>query len=142
MKRALSLPMLVAVLLLVWRAPLGAAGIPDFDGNGERGLSLRVRLLPWAEERSPRWPLAPPAVASEAGRDGAALAAPPLPRADPARELRRRLAELSQRLKRHEPPLSIDLTFHLLRHMLEISRAQSQQEQAQHNRLLFDALGK
>nr|XP_056708986.1 urocortin [Euleptes europaea] len=128
MSRA-PLPLLVASLLLLSGASLAAGRVPDLDGGSsgrERGLSLRLRLrLLSGEGRAPQRPPAAP------GPEGAAPGV-----------LRRRLPELSERLKRHEPPLSIDLTFHLLRQMLEISRAQSQQEQAEQNRLLFDALGK
>uniref|UniRef100_A0A8C4VZY1 Urocortin n=1 Tax=Gopherus evgoodei TaxID=1825980 RepID=A0A8C4VZY1_9SAUR len=46
------------------------------------------------------------------------------------------------RAGREEPPLSIDLTFHLLRHMLDVARAQSQRAQAEQNRLIFDSVGK
>lgn len=144
MRRA-RLPILVASLLLVSRASLGAARIPDLEGNGESsGLSLRLRLLPWGEGRAPRGPLLAPSWPAAPGQDNGtpAVGLPSLVPAGPGEELRRRLTELSERLKRQERPLSIDLTFHLLRHMLEISRAQSQQEQAEQNRLLFDALGK
>ncbi|XP_054851866.1 urocortin [Eublepharis macularius] len=137
MRRA-PLPMLLASLLLVSQAPFGAGRVPDFDGNAESGLSLRLLLL--GEDRASQWPLSPPLPAP--GHDVAALVVRSLIRAGPAGELRRRLSELSERLKRHEPPLSIDLTFHLLRQMLEISRAQSQQEQAEQNRIYFDSLGK
>ncbi|XP_006273665.1 urocortin [Alligator mississippiensis] len=46
------------------------------------------------------------------------------------------------RTRREEPPLSIDLTFHLLRHMLRLARTQSQRAQAEQNRLVLDAVGK
>ncbi|KAM4867746.1 urocortin [Thomomys bottae] len=40
------------------------------------------------------------------------------------------------------PPLSIDLTFHLLRTLLELARTQSQRERAEQNRIIFDSVGK
>ncbi|KAM6323707.1 urocortin [Aegotheles albertisi] len=46
------------------------------------------------------------------------------------------------RARREEPPLSIDLTFHLLRHLLLLARAQSQRAQADSNRLILDAVGR
>ncbi|KAM9196106.1 urocortin [Mergus octosetaceus] len=47
------------------------------------------------------------------------------------------------RARRDEPPpLSIDLTFHLLRHLLLLARAQSQRAQADSNRLILDAVGR
>ncbi|CAI7934857.1 urocortin [Podarcis lilfordi] len=133
MRRA-PLPILVASLLLVSHAALGV------DGSAERGLSLRLRLLLLlrGEDPAAAWPFPPPLPAP--GPDGVALPVRSLPRWGPDGELlRRRLAE---RLKRRDPPLSIDLTFHLLRQMMEISRAQSQQAQAEQNRLLFDSVGK
>nr|XP_028577565.1 urocortin [Podarcis muralis] len=139
MRRA-PLPILVASLLLVSHAALGVRPAPALDGSAERGLSLRLRLLLLlrGEDRAAAWPLPPPLPAP--GPDGVALLVRSLPRWGPDGELlRRRLAE---RLKRRDPPLSIDLTFHLLRQMMEISRAQSQQAQAEQNRLLFDSVGK
>ncbi|XP_065256684.1 urocortin [Emys orbicularis] len=67
----------------------------------------------------------------------------PAPRPAPAPLLRalRPVGGLA-RARREEPPLSIDLTFHLLRHMLDVARAQSQRAQAEQNRLIFDAVGK
>uniref|UniRef100_A0A8B9F737 Corticotropin-releasing factor domain-containing protein n=1 Tax=Amazona collaria TaxID=241587 RepID=A0A8B9F737_9PSIT len=46
------------------------------------------------------------------------------------------------RARRDEPPLSIDLTFHLLRHLLLLARSQSQRAQADSNRLILDAVGR
>ncbi|TKS75403.1 UI Urophysin [Collichthys lucidus] len=48
-----------------------------------------------------------------------------------------------QLLKRsEEPPLSIDLTFHLLRNMIQMAKMESQREQAQLNRRVLDEVGK
>lgn len=47
-----------------------------------------------------------------------------------------------ERPRRDDPPLSIDLTFHLLRTLLEMARTQSQRERAEQNRILFDSVGK
>ncbi|XP_061481956.1 urocortin [Rhineura floridana] len=138
MRRA-ALPILVASLLLAARVSLGVRAAPGLDGGAESGLSLR--LLRLGEDRAPPaaapWPF--PAPLPAPGPDVAALLVRSLHRPCPEGELRRRLGE---RLKRRDPPLSIDLTFHLLRQMMEISRAQSQQTQAQQNRLLFDSVGK
>ncbi|XP_069707159.1 urocortin [Phaenicophaeus curvirostris] len=46
------------------------------------------------------------------------------------------------RARREEPPLSIDLTFHLLRHLLLLARAQSQRARADANRRILDAVGR
>ncbi|TNN85379.1 UI protein [Liparis tanakae] len=51
--------------------------------------------------------------------------------------------EAAQLMKRSEdPPLSIDLTFHLLRNMIQIAKIESQREQAQLNRKVLDEFGK
>ncbi|MBN3302932.1 UTS1 protein, partial [Amia calva] len=53
------------------------------------------------------------------------------------------LEELGEMSKRAEdPPISIDLTFHLLRNMIEMARIQSQKEQAEINRKYLDEVGK
>uniref|UniRef100_W5NN84 Urotensin 1 n=2 Tax=Lepisosteus oculatus TaxID=7918 RepID=W5NN84_LEPOC len=49
----------------------------------------------------------------------------------------------TEMFKRSEdPPISIDLTFHLLRNMIEMARIQSQKEQAELNRKYLDEVGK
>ncbi|KAJ8355801.1 hypothetical protein SKAU_G00185950 [Synaphobranchus kaupii] len=50
------------------------------------------------------------------------------------------LVELSKR--NDDPPISIDLTFHLLRNMIEMARIESQKEQALLNRKYLDEVGK
>ncbi|XP_005999303.1 urotensin 1 [Latimeria chalumnae] len=52
------------------------------------------------------------------------------------------LEEFSERLKREDPPISIDLTFHILRQMIEIAKTQNQKHQAEQNRIIFDSVGK
>lgn len=48
-----------------------------------------------------------------------------------------------QLLKRSDdPPLSIDLTFHLLRNMIQMAKTENQREQAQFNRKVLDEVGK
>ncbi|XP_036943217.1 urotensin 1 [Acanthopagrus latus] len=55
----------------------------------------------------------------------------------------RTAAAAAQLLKRsEEPPLSIDLTFHLLRNMIQMAKMESQREQAQLNRKVLDEVGK
>lgn len=64
-----------------------------------------------------------------------------LPREDESRDEAVRAA--AQLLKRsEEPPLSIDLTFHLLRNMIQMAKMESQREQAQLNRKVLDEIGK
>ncbi|XP_062323547.1 urotensin 1 [Osmerus eperlanus] len=41
-----------------------------------------------------------------------------------------------------DPPISIDLTFHLLRNMIEMARIENQKEQAELNRIYLDEVGK
>ncbi|XP_030628714.1 urotensin 1 [Chanos chanos] len=53
------------------------------------------------------------------------------------------LEELVELSKRNEdPPISIDLTFHLLRNMIEMARIENQREQAELNRKYLDEVGK
>ncbi|KAM6460465.1 urocortin [Liasis olivaceus] len=134
MRRAQLPSLLASLLLLVSQVSLGARPAADLEGSTESDLKLRLPEKNRAGPRQPLQPVPEPDVASPWVRS--------LHRIAPEGELRRRLAELSDRLKRHEPPLSIDLTFHLLRHMMEISRAQSQQAQAELNRQLLDSVGK
>ncbi|CAK6981584.1 urotensin 1 [Scomber scombrus] len=58
-------------------------------------------------------------------------------------EEREALRTASQLLKRsEEPPLSIDLTFHLLRNMIQMAKMENQREQALLNRRVLDEVGK
>ncbi|KAM6433473.1 urocortin [Rhynochetos jubatus] len=79
----------------------------------------------------------PPAAARPAPPDGAVA----LPAAREWPPLAPVAAE-PWRARRDEPPLSIDLTFHLLRHLLLLARAQSQRARADTNRLILDAVGR
>lgn len=54
-----------------------------------------------------------------------------------------KLQELGGFTKRNDdPPISIDLTFHLLRNMIEMARIENQREQAELNRKYLDEVGK
>lgn len=54
-----------------------------------------------------------------------------------------KLEELVGFTKRNDdPPISIDLTFHLLRNMIEMARIENQREQAELNRKFLDEVGK
>lgn len=54
-----------------------------------------------------------------------------------------RQEEAQPLLKRsEEPPLSIDLTFHLLRNMMEVAKMENLREQEQINRNLLEEVGK
>uniref|UniRef100_A0A8C8VM71 Corticotropin releasing hormone n=1 Tax=Pelusios castaneus TaxID=367368 RepID=A0A8C8VM71_9SAUR len=51
--------------------------------------------------------------------------------------------EATEREKRsEEPPISLDLTFHLLREVLEMARAEQLAQQAHSNRKLMEIIGK
>ena len=51
--------------------------------------------------------------------------------------------EETERARRSEdPPISLDLTFHLLREMMEMSRAEQLAVQAQNNRRMMELFGK
>lgn len=53
------------------------------------------------------------------------------------------LADPGQRKRRgDEPPISLDLTFHLLREVLEMARAEQLAQQASNNRKMMDFFGK
>ncbi|XP_041105222.1 UI-like [Polyodon spathula] len=62
---------------------------------------------------------------------------------EPWREEVNSLKDLSELSKRAEdPPISIDLTFHLLRNMMEMARIENQREQAELNRKYLNEVGK
>ncbi|KAF7230990.1 urotensin 1 [Nothobranchius furzeri] len=63
-----------------------------------------------------------------------------LPEEEGEEEALRAVAQLLKRSE--EPPLSIDLTFHLLRNMIQMAKMESQREQAQLNRKVLDEVGK
>lgn len=51
--------------------------------------------------------------------------------------------ESMERGRRSEdPPISLDLTFHLLREMMEMSKAEQMAQQAQNNRRMMELFGK
>ncbi|XP_026796705.2 corticoliberin [Pangasianodon hypophthalmus] len=53
------------------------------------------------------------------------------------------LADSAERKRRgDEPPISLDLTFHLLREVLEMARAEQLAQQASSNRKMMDFFGK
>ncbi|XP_053507639.1 corticoliberin [Ictalurus furcatus] len=53
------------------------------------------------------------------------------------------LADSAERKRRgNEPPISLDLTFHLLREVLEMARVEQLAQQASNNRKMMDFFGK
>lgn len=68
---------------------------------------------------------------------------PPSGEGERAPEEGNSLDELVELTKRNnDPPISIDLTFHLLRNMIEMARIENQKEQALINRKYLDEVGK
>ncbi|XP_055005692.1 urotensin 1 [Boleophthalmus pectinirostris] len=100
----------------------------------------RLLLLLVSSVAPPRRPAAPPALPP--------AAAPPAPRSPApgppavALETDDEAFGGSEKSRRDEPPLSIDLTFHLLRNMIHMAKVQSQREQALINRKVMDEVGK
>ncbi|XP_037612206.1 corticotropin releasing hormone b [Sebastes umbrosus] len=50
--------------------------------------------------------------------------------------------EMERGRRSEDPPISLDLTFHLLREMMEMSRAEQLAQQAQNNRRMMELFGK
>ncbi|XP_037382813.1 urocortin [Talpa occidentalis] len=126
MRRAGRAALLAAVLVLAqlrpgssqWSTEAAAVGVQDpslrwSPGARNQGGGARALLLLLAERFPHR---------AGPGRWGAGTSSP--------------------RPRRDDPPLSIDLTFHLLRTLLELARTQSQRERAEQNRIIFDSVGK
>ncbi|XP_077207307.1 corticoliberin [Paroedura picta] len=90
------------------------------SGNFFRAAVQQLQHLPHSPERS----LEGAAEPWEGEDDGAPLAA----------------AEREKRSE--EPPISLDLTFHLLREVLEMARAEQLAQQAHSNRKLMEIIGK
>ncbi|XP_004451503.1 urocortin [Dasypus novemcinctus] len=126
MRQAGRAALLAALLLLAQLRPGSSRWSREAAGAGGRDPSLR-------------WTPAP------GGRAGGAralllLLAERFPRrAGPGRGAP---GAAGERPRRDDPPLSIDLTFHLLRTLLELARTQSQRERAEQNRIIFDSVGK
>ncbi|XP_067406666.1 urocortin [Emydura macquarii macquarii] len=117
--------------------PHGTAAVRSRTGPGMRRPLLTALLAALLLSLPLAAAAGPPRAASARPPAPRPPLAPPLPPARPAGGAAGR-----GRARREEPPLSIDLTFHLLRHMLEAARAQSQRAQAERNRLIFDSVGK
>uniref|UniRef100_A0A3P8T3C1 Urotensin 1 n=1 Tax=Amphiprion percula TaxID=161767 RepID=A0A3P8T3C1_AMPPE len=93
-------------------------------GDGSASDLLGNNILRFLQRRSPdRLHLLPPEEEEESDDGGMRIAAQLLKRSE-------------------EPPLSIDLTFHLLRNMIQMAKMESQREQAQLNRKVLDEVGK
>ncbi|XP_062271270.1 urotensin 1 [Scomber scombrus] len=125
MKSAPLLLLLSSVLLSSHLRP--AAGRPRvlpgwLDGDITASQLLNNNILRFLQRREP------------------ARAALLLPDEDEEREALRTASQLLKRSE--EPPLSIDLTFHLLRNMIQMAKMENQREQALLNRRVLDEVGK
>ncbi|XP_025891383.1 corticoliberin [Nothoprocta perdicaria] len=140
----------------VSKSPPGAPRQPDFFPQQQQQQQQQQQTLPvllrMGEEyflrlgNLDRRPVASlPAPSSGTGHEppeGAAelvrAAAPERPPGGPAGD-----AGAVEREKRsEEPPISLDLTFHLLREVLEMARAEQLAQQAHSNRKLMEIIGK
>ncbi|XP_028283424.1 corticoliberin-1-like [Parambassis ranga] len=115
------------------------------DTPSARRLPPRPLLLHLGEEFSLRL--------GEGGGDAQLLSS-----SSPSLVVNRALLQLTQRLlqaqtdqqqeeeekgkRSDEPPISLDLTFHLLREVLEMARAEQLAQQADNNRRMMDSFGK
>lgn len=63
---------------------------------------------------------------------------------DPNRALQLQLSrrEEEKEKRSNDPPISVDLTFHLLRQVLQMARAEQLAQQASDNRRMMDMVGK
>lgn len=121
----------------MWAALLATFRLPPADSRAvDSPTVLRPLLLHRGEEFSLRL-----------GSGGTTA-----PDSTPTVELRQALLMLAQRLmlageeqvekRSEESPLSLDLTFHLLREVLEMARAEQLAQQADTNRRIMDTFGK
>lgn len=145
----LKVLMWAAATLLVTFSPRTANCRPADPPSSRSPLLLRPLLLHLGEEFSLRL--------------GGAGAAPDLPSSSSSSsvEVRRALLKLAQRLplaraeaqeeeeevgemgkRSDDPPISLDLTFHLLREVLEMARAEQLAQQADTNRRMMETFGK
>lgn len=111
-------------------APLLPASPPVAGGSrlapDEAAANLLRVLL--QQQPLPRRPPSSPAGRAEPGA-GSALGS-------------RRRETLERPRRSEEPPISLDLTFHLLREVLEMARAEQLAQQAHSNRKLMEIIGK
>ncbi|XP_028833865.1 corticoliberin [Denticeps clupeoides] len=122
--------------LLLWAVAALATFLPRC---GSRAL---------AESRVPPPPPPPPPVLVRLGEEYLIRLDQPGPASNPGPAVNRALQlRLTQRLlarerRSDEPPISLDLTFHLLREVLEMARAEQLAQQASSNRKMMDIFGK
>ncbi|XP_068196367.1 corticoliberin-like [Antennarius striatus] len=128
----------VVVLLFVVFLTCSADGRPD--STDQRPLLPRPLLLHLGEELSLRLGGATPDVHSSVNR---ALWRLLQVRAEQRDQLEEEEEEEEEKGKRsEESPTSLDLTFHLLREVLEMARAEKIAQQADSNRKMMDSFGK
>ncbi|XP_029930021.1 corticoliberin-like [Myripristis murdjan] len=137
--------------VLLWAAALLGAFLPRCEARPAESPAAarapdslpRPLLLRLGEEFFLRLggaaPPPAPAPAAELAAPRALLLTQRLLRGEDAGELSR-LLERGRRSE--EPPISLDLTFHLLREVLEMARAEQIAQQADSNRKIMDSFGK
>ncbi|KAG7273479.1 hypothetical protein CRUP_015855 [Coryphaenoides rupestris] len=134
--------MKLTVLLCMAALLLAAAARPALRAaRPHRRRSDRVRPAAVAPPPPPR-PPASPATAAAATVNGALQLQ--LSRRKVAGEREREEEEDSAEKEKRsdDPPISVDLTFHLLREVLEMARAEQLAQQASDNRRMMDIFGK
>ncbi|XP_066533690.1 urotensin 1 [Hoplias malabaricus] len=155
--------LLLATVLLTTHIPLSVCRPWDLsvlDGRGYKkqldevllragdsavSYLLGEKLMQYLQQRKPTHrstALNPPAVQLELGQGlGQGAEAPERGHWHEDQSIsREELVGFSKR--NEEPPISIDLTFHLLRNMIEMARIENQREQAELNRKYLDEVGK
>lgn len=136
--------------VLLWLAALLGAFLPrsadsrPADAPADRSLLPRPLLLRLGEEFSLRMGggAAPELLSSSSTAVNRALLQL-TQRLLEARAEQQEEEEAGEKAKRsEEPPISLDLTFHLLREVLEMARAEQIAQQADSNRRIMDTFGK
>ncbi|KAI3374291.1 hypothetical protein L3Q82_005952 [Scortum barcoo] len=146
------------LIVLLWLAALLGAFLPrSTDCRSAAAPAARRLLLP----RSLLLHLGEEFSLRLGGGQGSSPAAPDLLSSCSSSSVSRALLQLTQRLlqaradqqeeveeagekgkRSEEPPISLDLTFHLLREVLEMARAEQIAQQADSNRKMMDTFGK
>ncbi|KAI4539745.1 hypothetical protein MG293_010140 [Ovis ammon polii] len=109
-------------------APLSPAASPLASRSSSRLSPDKVAANFFRALLQPRRPLDSPAGPAERGTENALGS--------------RQEAPAARKRRSQEPPISLDLTFHLLREVLEMTKADQLAQQAHSNRKLLDIAGK
>ena len=109
-------------------APLSPAASPLASRSSSRLSPDKVAANFFRALLQPRRPFDSPAGPAERGTENALGS--------------RQEAPAARKRRSQEPPISLDLTFHLLREVLEMTKADQLAQQAHNNRKLLDIAGK